>query len=272
MNRGPIGIFDSGVGGLSILREVHRQHPAEDLLYLADQAHVPYGSRSLEEVQQLSFAIAAFLRDQGAKLITVACNTASAASLHALRERFPELPFVGMEPALKPAAANTRSRTVGVLATPATFQGALYASILERFAEGVTVLQDTLPGIVEQIERGQIDSPRTRQMLETRLRPMLDQGADTLVLACTHFPFVIPLIRAIAGETVQVIDPSPAVARQVGRLLDQHALRNPQAINPSLRYMTTGEASALQHFLEVFNFPEGEILHASWEGMRLSIE
>jgi glutamate racemase len=272
VNQDPIGLFDSGIGGLSILHEVHRQFPGENLLYLADQAHVPYGSRSLEEVRQLSSSIVSFLLGQGVKLVTVACNTASAASLHALREQFPDVPFVGMEPAVKPAAANTRSQTVGVLATPATFQGELYASVLERFAEGVTVLQETLPGLVEQIEGGLIDSKRTREILEDGLHPMLERGADTLVLACTHFPFVIPLIQEIAGDDAQVIDPSPAIARQVGRLLDQYAIRGAGSGTGTLQYITTGERSTLSDPLKVFGSPVGKILTAHWEDHLLKLD
>ncbi len=155
----PLGIFDSGIGGLSVLREVRRQLPGERLLFLADQAHVPYGPRPLEEVRNFAEAISAYLISQGAKLIVVACNAASAAALHHLRQVFPQILFVGMEPAVKPAAEHTHSGVVGVLATPATFQGALYASVLERFARGVTVLQDTCSGLVGQIEAGEINSP-----------------------------------------------------------------------------------------------------------------
>ncbi len=272
MNQDPIGIFDSGIGGLSILREVHKQFPGENLLYFADQANVPYGSRSLEEVRQLSFSITGFLRDLSAKMIVVACNTASAASLHSLRTEFPQLPFVGMEPAVKPAAANTQSQTVGVLATPATFQGALYASVLERFAEGVTVLQETLPGLVEQIERLQLDTPETRAILERGLRPLLDQGADTLVLACTHFPFVIPLIEQIAGTQVHVIDPSPAIARQVGRILERYSLKNADNGDGTLRYITSGDTSALAAFLEAMQLSPGAVLSAHWELDRLFLD
>ena len=157
MNDQPIGIFDSGVGGLSILREIRLVLPHEDLLYFADQAHVPYGARSLEEVRDFSEGITSFLLEQGAKLIVVACNTASAASLYYLRNRFPDTLFVGMEPAVKPAAESTLNGVVGVLATPATFQGELFASVVERFAEGVTILSQTIPGLVERIESGQID-------------------------------------------------------------------------------------------------------------------
>ena len=148
----PIGIFDSGVGGLSVLRAVRQALPQEALIYLADQAHVPYGPRPVEQVRTFAEGITRYLLSQGAKLIVVACNTASAAALHSLRQAFPELPFVGMEPAVKPAAEHTQTGVVGVLATPATFQGALYASVIERFASGVTVLQDTCPGLVMEIE------------------------------------------------------------------------------------------------------------------------
>jgi glutamate racemase len=225
----PIGIFDSGVGGLSVLRAIRAQLPNETLYFFADQAHVPYGPRSLEEVREFSEAITRYLLEQGAKLIVVACNTASAAALHYLRETFPNVPFVGMEPAVKPAAEQTHSGVVGVLATPATFQGELYASVVERFASGVTVLQNTCSGLVEEIERGAVDGDKARQILESALRPMLGRGLDTVVLGCTHYPFTIPQIEAICGDTVRVIDPAPAVARQVERRLAALHLLNPQS-------------------------------------------
>ena len=215
-----IGIFDSGVGGLSVLRAIRQQLPQEAVLYLADQGHVPYGPRPLAEVRAFSEEITRFLLARGAKLIVVACNTASAAALHHLRQTFPDVPFVGMEPAVKPAAEHTQTGVVGVLATPATFQGALYASVVERFANGVKLIQHTCPGLVAQIEAGQLDTPETRAILEDALLPMLEKGIDTVVLGCTHYPFVIPLIQEIVGPQVRVIDPAPAVARQVGRLLE----------------------------------------------------
>ena len=225
----PIGIFDSGVGGLSVLRAIRAQLPNENLIYFADQAHVPYGPRSLAKVRQFSEAITRYLLAQGAKLIVVACNTASAAALHYLRETFPNIPFVGMEPAVKPAAEQTRSGVVGVLATPATFQGELYASVVERFANGVTVLQNTCSGLVEEIERGAVAGDKAHQILDAALRPMLGRGLDTVVLGCTHYPFAIPQIETICGDSVRVIDPAPAVARQVERRLDALGLLNSQA-------------------------------------------
>jgi len=207
----PIGVFDSGVGGLSVLREIHALMPAQPVIYFGDQAHVPYGARSMEEVRGFSRSVAQFLLQQGVQAIVVACNTASAAALHSLREEFPMIPFVGMEPAVKPAAEQTVTGVVGVLATVATFQGELYASVVERFAKGVTVLQDTCPGLVAQIEAGNLEGRETREILEKALQPMLAQGIDTVVMGCTHYPFVIPLIQQIAGANVRVIDPAPAV-------------------------------------------------------------
>ena len=158
----PIGVFNSGVGGLSVLRPLRQQLPAESFVFFADQAHVPYGPRPLEEVRRFSVGITRFLIEQGARLIVVACNTASAAALQHLRDSFPGIRFVGMEPAVKPAAEQSRTRAVGVLATPATFQGALFASVVERFAQGVSVLPQTLPGLVERIEAGDLDGPQAR--------------------------------------------------------------------------------------------------------------
>jgi glutamate racemase len=261
----PIGIFDSGVGGLSVLRELRRLLPGLPVIYLADQAHVPYGPRPLEEVQRYSAEITRFLCREGASLIVVACNAASAAALHHLRQIFPNVPFVGMEPAVKPAAETTRSRIVGVLATPATFQGALYASVVERFAGGVILLQDTCPGLVQQVEKGELDAPATRQILQRALEPMLAQGIDTIVLGCTHYPFVIPLIQEIAGAGVRVIDPAPAIARQVRRLLKSNGnLPAPDAEKASVRYLTSGDPGAFRALLPMLLGEEGPVEQASW--------
>ena len=248
MRKSSIGVFDSGVGGLSVLRALWQDLPGETFIYLADQAHVPYGARPLEQVRAFSQAITRYLLSQEAELIVVACNAASAAALHKLREIFPQTPFVGMEPAVKPAAEHTLSGRVGVLATPATFQGALYASVVERFAKGVELLQHTCPGLVAQIEAGEIDSPKTKEILEEALSPMLAAGIDTVVLGCTHYPFVIPLIEQIAGPGVRVIDPAPAVARQAQRLLEVYDLAaNIKLDEPAsrTRFLTTGEPENL---------------------------
>ena len=261
----PIGIFDSGVGGLSVLRAIRQQLPNESVLYFGDQGHVPYGPRPLKQVREFSETITRFLLGQGAKMIVVACNTASAAALHFLRQIFPEVSFVGMEPAVKPAAEATRSGVVGVLATPATFQGELYASVVERFAGTTTLLQSVCPGLVQQIEAGDLDGPTTRLILETALAPMLEQGIDTVVLGCTHYPFVIPLIQHIAGPAVRVIDPAPAIARQVGRVLDVAGLGAAGSESGALRFFTSGEAGQFEALLPKLLCERGEIRQVGWE-------
>ncbi len=245
MNAAPIGVYDSGVGGLSVLRELRRQLPHEDILYVADQGHVPYGARPLSEVRRFADGVARFLIDRQVKLIVVACNTASAAALKALRAAHPTMPFVGMEPAVKPAAEQTKTKAVGVLATPATFQGELFASVVERFAAGVTVIPQTMPGLVERIEAGDLDGPDTRRIIEAAVQSLVAHGIDTLVLACTHFPFVIPLIAEAAGPGVHVIDPSPAVARQAVRLLTEHGLLTPSDRTGQLQLFTSGKPDCL---------------------------
>lgn len=265
----PIGILDSGVGGLSILRQVRQLLSCEDVLFLADQAHVPYGPRPLHEVRAFSEGIVRFLLGQGAKLIVVACNTASAAALRHLRSTFPETLFVGMEPAVKPAAGLTRTHKVGVLATPATFQGELFASVVERFAAGVHILPKTLPGLVERIEAGDLDGPKTRLILEAGIRPLVEEGVDTLVLACTHYPFVIPLIEEIAGPGVRVIDPSPAVARQAERLLHQHSLMASAGREGAVTLISTGSPAHLAGMARHLAGVTGASIGAVWEGAQL---
>jgi len=242
----PIGVFDSGVGGLSVLRAMRQLMPEEPVIYFGDQGHVPYGPRPMQQVRDFSEGITRFLLNQGTKLIVVACNTASAAALHYLRDKFPHISFVGMEPAVKPAAEHTQSGLVGVLATPATFQGALYASVLERFANGVQVLQHTCPGLVGQIEKGDLEGDDTRAILEDALRPMLDRGIDTVVLGCTHYPFVIPLIEQIVGASVRVIDPAPAVAKQAKRLLEAARMKRPSGGLAEVQLYTSGDRDSFK--------------------------
>lgn len=262
----PIGVFDSGVGGLSVLRAVRQQIPEESVIYFGDQGHVPYGPRPLQQVRDFSEAITRFLLEKGAKVIVVACNAASAAALTYLRKTFPEISFVGMEPAVKPAAEHTETGVVGVLATPATFQGALYASVVERFAAGVELLQNTCPGLVQQIEKGDLDGPETESILQNALVPMLGKNIDTVVLGCTHYPFVIPTIQKVVGEKVRVIDPAPAVARQTGRLLDAQGLRYPEAGRGEVRFFTSGDPAFLNALLPRLLGETGQVDSARWEG------
>lgn len=254
-----------------MLRSVHQILPGEEIIFLADQAHVPYGPRSLEEVRRFADGITEYLLEQGAKLIVVACNTASAAALHDLRQRYPGTPFVGMEPAVKPAAEQTQTGVVGVLATPATFQGALYASVVERFANGVTVLQDTCPGLVAQIEAGKVDGHETRRILKAALVPMLEQDIDTVVLGCTHYPFVIPLIQEITGPKVRVIDPAPAVARQVMRRLEAGDQLNHDLARKPTRFLTTGDAVQLQKLLSELLGIQTAVSPLYWDGIKLAV-
>ena len=260
----PIGIFDSGVGGISVLRALRQQIPDESVLYFGDQGHIPYGPRAMEQIREFSEAITRFLLEQGAKIIVVACNTASAAALQYLREIFPEVPFVGMEPAVKPAAEHTHTGKVGVLATPATFQGALYASVVERFANGVELFQDTCPGLVQQIEQGNLEGPEARRILEAALQPMLEKDIDTVVLGCTHYPFVIPLIQEIVGENVRVIDPAPAVARQTGRLLEARAMRNGSGAKSEVKLYTSGDPETLRSLLPRLLAEKGDVEKVEW--------
>ncbi len=238
----PIAMLDSGVGGLSILREVRRQLPNEDILYFADQGHVPYGPRPVQEIRALTEDITRFFLELDAKTVVLACNAASAASLHHLRRTFPHIPFVGMEPAVKPAAERTHSGVIGVLTTKATFQGELFASVIDRFAANVRVETQVCPIFVELVEQGELDSPRTRETARHYLAPLLEAKADQLVLGCTHFPFLTPILREIVGAGVDIIDPSPAVARQIGRVIT--GMRNDETHRGVVRYFTSGDRSA----------------------------
>jgi glutamate racemase len=265
----PIGIFDSGVGGISVLRAIREQMPEESVLYFGDQGHIPYGSRAVEEIQSFSEAVTRFLLEQGVKIIVVACNAASAAALKSLRGKFPDVQVVGMEPAVKPAAEHTHTGKVGVLATPATFQGALYASVVERFANGVELFQDTCPGLVQQIERGMLHGKETRRILQEALLPMLEENIDTVVLGCTHYPFVIPLIQRIVGENVRVIDPAPAVARQTVRLLEAAGMRHPSGSMGSLKFYTSGDPEELRSLLPMLLGEMGDVEKVRWSDSQI---
>jgi len=260
----PIGIFDSGIGGLSVLRAIRAQMPNESVIYFGDQGHIPYGPRPMEQIRDFSEAITKFLLAQDAKIIVVACNTASAAALKYLREKLPDVQFVGMEPAVKPAAEMTHTGKVGVLATPATFQGALYASVVERFANGVELFQNTCNGLVQQIEQGNLDGEETRRILEEALLPMLENNIDTVVLGCTHYPFVIPLIEEIVGEKVRVIDPAPSVAKQVKRLLEAGGLRGESESKGMVKLFTSGDPEALKSQLPILLGENGEVERIEW--------
>ena len=261
----PIAVYDSGVGGLSVLRALLNELPNEDFIYLGDQAHVPYGERSLEALRELADGVTRFFIQQGAKIIVIACNTASAAALKYLRAKYPEQIFVGMEPAVKPAAEQTHSHKVGVLATPSTFHGELYASVVERFANGVEIFQSTCPGLVAQIEQGNLDGEETMRILHDALDPMLEADVDKIVLACTHFPFVIPQIEAIVAGRATVIDPAPAVARQTARVLAQKDMLSTGSKPGSIQFFTSGNPKNLQAITHKLIGLKASIHQVAWD-------
>jgi glutamate racemase len=270
----PIGVLDSGVGGLSILREIRHQLPNEDILYFADQGHVPYGPRSLEEIRRFVRAITRFLLEHGAKAIVVACNAASAAGLYHLREVFPDVPFVGMEPAVKPAAAHTNSGIIGVITTKATYQGELFASVVDRFADGVEVVTQVCPNFVTLVEAGELDTAAVYQQGEQYLRPLIDAGIDQLVLGCTHFPFLTPVLQKLVGPDVEIVDPGPAVVRQVGRVIARQ--RNAPDHPGRVTYFTSGNPTAFYKLASQLLTEEvipDQVVGVCWsdEGDRLSV-
>lgn len=244
----PIGVFDSGVGGLSVLREIRTLLPNETLLYVADSGHVPYGEKSPEFIRQRCALIAEHLLGQGAKALVLACNTATAAGVAELRERYGELPIIGMEPAVKPAAAATRSGVVGVLATTGTLKSAKFAALLDRFASDVRVITQPCPGLVECIEAGELESPATAELLQGFVRPLLEEGCDTLILGCTHYPFIKPLLRRLVPESVSLIDTGAAVARHLQRLLSERQLLASGAAQPG-QFWSSGDVQAMQRVL-----------------------
>ena len=242
MSASPIGLFDSGVGGLSVLREVRRELPHERLFYVADSGHAPYGDRPPEFIQERSIAVTRSLIGLGAKAVVVACNTATGAAVDVLRRTF-SLPIVAIEPAVKPAAAATRSGVVGVMATSVTLASTNLLRLVGQYpSPGGTVMQ-ACPGLVEQVERGELDTPATRALVEQYVRPLVTAGADTIVLGCTHYAFLEPAIRAAAGPDVAVIDPAPAVARELRRRLSIAGLLAPESERREERYWTTGDVA-----------------------------
>ncbi len=247
-----IGVLDSGVGGLSVLREIHRLLPGVPTIYYADQAHLPYGVRSSDEIRRYVEAIADFLIAQGAGVIVLACHAASAASLQPLRARTPSIPFVGMEPAVKPAAEATRSGVIGVLTTQATADGALYRRVVARYAAHIHVITQVAPDLVTMVEQGRHDEAALHRCID----PLLSAGADQIVLACTHFPFLKADLQRITD--VPLVDPSAAVARQVGRVLPPEV----RAATGANRYFTSGSAEQFRVMLQRLIGVDGDVFAA----------
>lgn len=244
----PIGVFDSGVGGLSVLRQIRALLPFENLFYVADSGHAPYGPRPAHYIEARSKLIADFLVAQGVKALVVACNTATAAAIHVLRQDY-SLPVVGIEPAVKPAVAATRSGVIGVLATHGTLKSPRFAGLVERFGSGARVMVQPCPGLVERVEAGDLAGLETRALLESFVRPLLAEGADTLVLGCTHYPFLSDLVRELAGPAVAVVEPGAAVSRQLVRRLKEHALLRQGEVAGVERFWTSGDPAQLAAIL-----------------------
>ena len=240
-----IGIFDSGSGGLSVYREIVKLLPYERYVYYADNAHCPYGDKTAAFIRDRARAITDFLLGKGADIIVVACNTATAAAIATLREEYPDTPFVGMEPAVKPAALGTETGVIGVLATAGTLKGSKYLKTKGRFEDDVHIVEHVGEGFVELVENGILDGPEAYATVKASLQPLLDAGADRIVLGCTHYPFLRPVVEAVAGPGVQVIDPAPAVARQTVRLLEKDCV--PLDEGPfSIELHSSGDPDSLQ--------------------------
>ncbi len=238
-----VGVLDSGVGGLSVLREIRRTLPGEHVLYVADSAHAPYGDRDAAFIDRRVGAIADFLVARGAKAIVVACNTATGIAVDNLRQRL-SLPVVAIEPAVKPAALRTYTGRIGVLATSRTLDSDRFKGLVTTHASGVDVLEQACPELVERVEAGDFDGPETRRLVTAYVAPLREAGVDVLVLGCTHFPFLAPVIREVAGPGVTIIDPAAAVARELARRLDQAGLSAAQAQGDET-FLTTGNPAAV---------------------------
>lgn len=247
MSNAPIAIYDSGMGGLSVRREVCRLLPEESVIYLGDGKHCPYGSRTATEIRALSVEAVEYLLGLGCKLVVVACNTATAAAIDHLRATYPTLPIVGMEPAVKPACLHTKSRVVGVLATERSLDGELFRRTAAKYGADIEVLTAAGRGFVELVEAGREESDEAVETVGRAIRPMLERGADQIVLGCTHYPFLLPALeRAAAGFEVTFVDPSEAVARRVKQLLDQHGLRAEAGHRPEYRFETFADEAYRQ--------------------------
>jgi glutamate racemase len=244
----PIGVFDSGVGGVSVLHEIRRALPAEDLIYLADSAYTPYGDRPAAVITERSIAMVTLLERAGVKALVIACNTATGIAVDTLRARF-TMPIVAIEPAVKPAAARTRSGVVGVLATTQTLASERFSKLVETHAGGVRVITQPAPGLVERVESGELTTAPTRSLVEQYVKPLVDRGADTIVLGCTHYPFLGAVIQDVAGPAVTVIDPAVAVAKELRRRLETAGLLTPDTRAGTERFWTTGPPEQSQRVI-----------------------
>ena len=245
-----IGIFDSGSGGLSVYRELVKLLPRERYIYFSDNAHCPYGEKTAEYIQERAHVITDILLGMGADIIVVACNTATAAAIASLRADYPDISFIGMEPAVKPAALGTRSGVIGVLATAGTLKGSKYLHTRGQYEDDVRIVEHVGEGFVELVENGILDGPQAEETVRKSLRPLLEEGADIIVLGCTHYPFLRPVIERLAGPQVKVIDPAPAVARQTLRVLQEKGIPTGEGTF-SIDLYHSGEPESLQRIFQL---------------------
>jgi glutamate racemase len=249
MDERAIGIFDSGIGGTSIWAEIQALLPLEDCIYLADSRNAPYGEKSEERILELSIKNTEYLLAQKCKLIVVACNTATTNAIGYLRKNYP-VPFIGIEPAIKPAAINSRSKIVGVLATKGTLSSSLFHSTSKNHAAGITILEQKGTGLVEMIENGELKSDKMRKMLVDYITPMLEKGMDYLVLGCTHYPYLIPILKEILPENIKIIDSGQAVAKQTKAILMKNDLETNSMVLGTHQFYTNGNEKLLLKFLQ----------------------
>ena len=248
MNNNPIGIFDSGVGGTSIWKEIQKLMPNEDTIYLADSKNAPYGEKSATKILELSIKNTEYLLAKGCKIIVVACNTATTNAINVLRKNY-QVPFIGIEPAIKPAALQSSSRTVGVLATKGTLSSHLFHSTSENHAKGIKLIEREGLGLVPLIEQGKINSDEIRSLLTTYIEPMLDEGIDYLVLGCTHYPYVIPILKELLPKNIKIIDSGEAVARQTKSVLEDRKLQTSSKIVGKYTFYTNTKIKVMQGLL-----------------------
>ena len=236
-----IGVMDSGVGGITVLKHIHALLPHENLMYVADSKYAPYGNKTAEEITARCMILADFLIAQNVKALVVACNTATAAAIDELREAF-DIPIIGMEPAVKPAAEASKNGVIGVLATVGTLKSAQFAALLESYGRNVKVVTQACVGLVECIERGEIDAPATKALIRQYTAPLLAEGADTIVLGCTHYPFVKHVIQEIVGDKITLIDTGAAVAKQLKNQLEEKGLLSINIEKAEVKFWTNSEA------------------------------
>ncbi len=260
----PIGIFDSGVGGLTVANAISLLLPNETIFYIGDTARIPYGNKSKDDIEKFSLEMTKFLLDKDCKAIVIACNTASAYALEAVRNTYPDIPVIAMEPAVKPAIERSKTRAIGVLATLGTLKSDRYSHLKNKFGQGIHILENPCLGLVDNIEAGKWNDTETILLLETILKPMVDAQVDHIVLGCTHYPIVIPLIANIMGDSVQLVNPAPAIAKQVYRQLAERNLLCVDTVvkenSPKHTVWATGSTLSFNYLLREL-LPNSELIH-----------